>query len=123
MYSEYTGASPFSRSGYESYADSSIYPQGNSSSANAPIEAPDSFIKSGTWLESELLVRVLPTYEDSSVHRMTGTVMDVNKGARTCHIYFEDLEVSGGNAERENIPFEFLVPVVPERDEQVIFLK
>jgi hypothetical protein len=40
----------------------------------------------------------------------------VNNG--TCHVYFEELEMDG-NPDRENIPFEYLVPVEPQQDDQV----
>jgi hypothetical protein len=36
----------------------------------------------------------------------------------TCHVYFEDLELSGGDAER-NIPFEYLIPVQPVLHDRV----
>lgn len=72
MYSEFSGHSPFPRSDY----NSSTYPQTNAgaSSVSAPPEAPDRFIKSGEWLDNDLWVRVLATYEDSIVHNLTGTV-------------------------------------------------
>lgn len=39
----------------------------------------------------------------------------VNNGS--CHVYFEELEMDG-NPDRENIPFEFLIPVEPQQDDQ-----